>query len=317
VWEPTVELRELRAFLVLCEELHFGRAAERLHLTPSRVSQIIRALEEKLGRQLVHRTSRSVELTELGHRFRDEAGDAYERLAGVLERTQATGREARRPLRLNLFVDPGVAQIARIVKAFERRYPGSVIEATEVPIDDPFGPLRRGEVDVVASWLPHGQPGVLTGPILSSEPRVLAVASDHPLAGRTAISIEEVAKYRVMRFETMPTAFHEVWIPSRTPAGRPIRHQPFSNGSLGDRGRMTSELLHLIATGRIVHPTVRSFANMFGHPDVVYVPIADLPALRSALVWLRDTNHPRVRDLARVAEDVISDPAGPEALARA
>ncbi len=68
----TVELRELRVFLTLAEELHFGRTAERLHVTPSRVSQILRELERKLGSQLVHRTSRHVELTALGERFRKE-----------------------------------------------------------------------------------------------------------------------------------------------------------------------------------------------------------------------------------------------------
>jgi hypothetical protein len=73
---------------------------------------------------------------------------------------------------------------------------------------------------------------------------------------------------------------------------------------------MTSELVHLIATGRVVHPTVPSFANMFGHPDIVHVPIADMSPLRSALVWRHGSTNPRVRAFARVAEEVVKGRAG-------
>ena len=68
MWQ-TVELREMRLFLTLAEELHFGRTAETLQLTPSRVSQSLRALEDKLGAQLLFRTSRRVRLTPFGVRF--------------------------------------------------------------------------------------------------------------------------------------------------------------------------------------------------------------------------------------------------------
>ncbi|HEV8206546.1 MAG TPA: LysR family transcriptional regulator, partial [Acidimicrobiia bacterium] len=71
-----VELREIKVFLTLAEELHFGRTAERLGLTQSRVSQSLRSLERKLGEQLVRRTSRRVALTTPGERFRAEVGPA-------------------------------------------------------------------------------------------------------------------------------------------------------------------------------------------------------------------------------------------------
>jgi DNA-binding transcriptional LysR family regulator len=82
---PDVDLRELRLFLVLSEELHFGRAAERLGLTTSRVSQTVRALERKLGDQrLFRRTSRVVELTEAGQALRAELVPAVAGLDRVL-----------------------------------------------------------------------------------------------------------------------------------------------------------------------------------------------------------------------------------------
>jgi DNA-binding transcriptional LysR family regulator len=191
VW-PSIELREIQVFLALAEELHFGRTAERVHLTTSRVSQTVRDLERKLGGQLVYRTSRRVELTDFGERFRAEAGVAYDELVGVLERT-AAHRGGQEPLRLGLFSDPTAPEITKVVKAFEARHPESPVQVSETRFDDLFGPLLRGELDLMASWLPHRQRGLVLGPIVTSQPRVLAVGPEHPLARRAGISIEDVA----------------------------------------------------------------------------------------------------------------------------
>src|SRR5919109_3556461 len=98
MWQ-TVELRELRMFLTLAEELHFGRTAEMLRLTPSRVSQSLRGLEDKLGAQLVHRTSRRVQLTPFGERFLRDARPPFEELTDVLERCSAAAGSLEGTLR--------------------------------------------------------------------------------------------------------------------------------------------------------------------------------------------------------------------------
>jgi DNA-binding transcriptional LysR family regulator len=304
-----VDLREISVFLALADELHFGRTAERCHLSSSRVSQIIGGLERKVGTPLVRRTSRRVELTAFGERFLAEVGPAYARLTEVLEHLSTIGHRSRASLRLSIFSDPTAPALIRLIKAFEDLHPDCEVRLAEDPIDDPFGPLHRGEVDLVASWLPHGQPDVVVGPYLSCEPRVLAVARDHPLTRRGSVSVEDLADHRVVRFETLPRAFHEVWIPFTTPSGRSIPHHPFDERSKGDRGRMTSELVYLLAAGKVVHPTVRSFANLCGHPDIVYIPITDLPPMRSALVWRQGPLPRRARDFLAVATDVL-DGAG-------
>ncbi|MQA73555.1 MAG: LysR family transcriptional regulator [Solirubrobacterales bacterium] len=302
-----VELREIRVFLMLCEELHFGRTAERLRISQTRVSQTIQKLEAKIGAPLFERTSRRVALTNDGARLREEVAPVHEEMTEVLRRAQAASRTP--PLRLGLFCDQA-SLIPHIARRFEATHDGQTVEAAEVPVADPFAPLRDGEIDLMASWLPHGQSGLDLGPILSSEPRVLAVSVDHPLALRSEVSLEDVADYRVVRVESPPRELHETWIPSMSPAGRAIRHQHFSDRSLGDRGRMTTELVHLIATGRIVHPTIPSFANVFGHPDIVYIPITDLPPLRGGLLWRRGSTDQRVYEFARVAEEVVGAQSG-------
>src|SRR5215211_3405873 len=151
MWE-TIELREVRVFLTLAEELHFGRTAERLSLTPSRVSQSLRALEHKLGGRLVHRTSRRVELTAFGERFHREAGAAYEHLTGVLQRAHAANRSIHGTLRLYQFSGPASGpHLLSIVDRFEAHHPDCHVELGQLAQGDILGQLRRGEVDVITT----------------------------------------------------------------------------------------------------------------------------------------------------------------------
>lgn len=87
-----LDLRELECFLVLCEELHFGRTGERLYLSQSRVSQLLRALESRIGARLVERTSRRVRLTPLGEDFRTTLRPAYDALRTSVESTRSAAR---------------------------------------------------------------------------------------------------------------------------------------------------------------------------------------------------------------------------------
>jgi DNA-binding transcriptional LysR family regulator len=295
----TVELREIRVFLILAEELHFGRTAERLQLTSSRVSQILRQLEAKLGGQLLDRTSRRAVLTPLGERLLAEAKPAYEQLCGALERTYAASQSTEGPLRLGvLAANSGGPHLTAIVEEFEGRNPRCEVILSEVFFTDPLGPLRRGEIDVMATRLPIEQSDIVVGPTLASEPMVLAIAGDHPLAARGRVSIEEVADYAVAPITDAPPELIDAVFPRTTPGGRQIRR-------LGRRPKTPHEVTALIARGRIVHPTVPSFAEYFGQPGIAYVPISDMPPLRSGLVWRRRARDPRLRAFVQVARDFL------------
>jgi DNA-binding transcriptional LysR family regulator len=177
----TVELREIRVFLTLAEELHFARAAERLRLTPPRVSQTLRELEAKVGGELLSRTSRSAALTELGERFLAEVRAPYDELSHALEQTARTNQSLGGSLRVGMLAaNSGGPHFTEIVEAFERLHPQCDVRVSEVFFTDPLGPLRRSEIDLMATRLPIEQPDIVVGPILAREPRVLAVAADHP-----------------------------------------------------------------------------------------------------------------------------------------
>lgn len=303
----SVELRDIRVFLALGEELHFGRTAERLGLTPSRVSQIIRDLEAKLGGELVYRTSRSVTLTPLGERLTARVTGPYTQLSGVLEQTRVESRAVTGVVRLGLFSAPaGGPHLKRIIDVFEARHPDCTVETTDTPFDDAFGPLLRGETPVLATWLPHGQTDVVVGPTLNREPRTLLVAADHPLATEPSVSVEDLADYRVARFEQMPREFRETWIPTRTPRGRII---PSVRMEMTQRDY--SQLGMRIARGELVHPTVPSATQLFAASiQLATVPILGMPPWRSALVWRRRSIDVKVREFVRVADEVVKAERG-------
>jgi DNA-binding transcriptional LysR family regulator len=302
MWQ-TVDLRELRLFLTLAEELHFGRTAEILRLTPSRVSQSLRELEHKLGAQLVHRTSRRVQLTPFGDQFLRDVRPAVEQLDGVLERSNTAARALEGTLRLGLFSGPaGGPRLVEIIRAFETLHPECNVEVVQASWADPFARLRDNEVELMASWLPLDQPDLVVGPTLTSQPRVVAVARDHPLANRDSVDVEELADHRVLRFDGLPKELHDTIVPFRTPSGRPIPH---ARAPTGDQALLDLPLR--VARGEIVLPTVPSAAPYMGDLDLVFVPMTGVPRLRSALVWRRPARDPKLRAFIRVAREVLRD----------
>ncbi len=293
-----VELREIRTFLTLAEELHFGRTAERLGLTPSRVSQTIRILESRVGGRLFERTSRRVRLTPAGEQLRLSAGSAYYALEQAIALTQETVTGISGTLRLGMYSTcNGGPHLIEIVKAFEACYAACSVVVTNTGFArDQIDWLRHGELDLLAMRLPLHSPDITIGPILSTEPRVLAVATDHPLAGCESVCIEDLAGYAVTDVPTLPREVMDAFVPPRTPSGKRLRRT---------ESHAVAETPLRVALGEIVHPTVPSFLDHYPHPGVVAVPIRDMPVSQTALVWLSRDRSAKIRAFARAANDVL------------
>ena len=295
---PDVELRDLRLFLVLAEELHFGRTAERLGLTTSRVSQTVRALERKLGgQQLLRRTSRVVELTEAGRALHADLVPAVADLDRAL-RTATFRGSGPGVVRVGLLnAASGVDVLSRAIERFEATNAGATVQLSTTPFDDRLGPLRRREVDLAVTRLPLDQPDIAVGPVLSvADQRVVMVGRTHPLADRTELSVEDLADHDVRRPLGLTAEQAEATCPARTPSGRWIR---FVDAPVDDN----AELLYLLARGRLAHPTVAPFAQHFQHPDVVAIPLTDLPPSICALAYLKDVEDPNRDALLDIVEE--------------
>lgn len=273
-----IELRDLRVFLTLADEMHFGRAADRSGVTPARVSQTIKMLERRFGGPLFARTSRRVSLTPLGELLRDRLIPVVEQLDQALYAVADTASGMTGTLRLGTYAPIFDNQFIALIRDFGALYPDCHVEVIETGLgSNPLDWLRRREVDALLMRLPLDAPDITIGPILSTENRVLLVAADHPLAGRTTVEYEDLADYVVPDSEPLPRELMDAIAPPVTPSGRVLRRAKVH--SIG-------EVIMRVATGEVVHPTVASILEHFPREGVVTIPLTGLPPSQTALVWL-------------------------------
>ena len=297
-----MDLTEIETFLALSEELHFGRTAERMGLSQSRVSQLIRALERRIGAPLFIRTSRRVALTPLGEHTRRSLGAAYEGLRRSYEEACAIAQGMDGPLRVGFLGCLNGPPLTGTVVAFGRRHPACDITVAEVPWCDPYGPLRAGEVDVLLTLLPVDEPDLKVGTVLVSHGRVLAVGLDHPLVERESVDIEDLAECVLLDGPAeLPEALRHGFCPPFTPLGRPLRR--------GKGGRTYQESLHRVATGEMVWTTHEGLFRAYRHPGVVHRPLSGLPPANGAFVWRMDTENAKVRAFTSLAAQMASGQA--------
>lgn len=295
-----LDLDQIEAFLMLCEELHFGRTAERLHVSQPRVSRLVAGLEGEIGGTLFARTSRRVALTPLGTQLRDRLAPAHEQLTAVLAEARTAARSPAGLLRLGFAATTAGPALDQLVVAFERAHPDCTVSLQEVPLADSYGPLQSGEIDVLVCWLVLDDPSLTLGPEIARYPRVLAVAADHPLAQEQSVSVEVLADYPVPNWDYHGLAdrVRRAMVPSQTPSGLPVRVYPAAVRTVG-------EVASLIARRQVVVPTVAM--QHFPSDQIVLIPIRDMPPVPLGLIWCTLHENARIHALAEVARSLKTD----------
>ncbi|MFJ9575256.1 LysR family transcriptional regulator [Streptomyces sp. NPDC101191] len=289
-----LERHELEAFLTLGDELHFGRTAERLGVSPARISQTVKKLERRIGTLLFARTSRSVALTPVGRRLHEELRPAHAQILAALERATAAGRGLLGTLRVGFGSPWGGELLTAAADAFLARHPGCELTLREVPVDAGTRPVEDGELDVQYAAFPIGVPGLTAGPVLAREDRVLLVPAAHPLARRTSVSLEDLAGLALVTTgRTRSRTWREAHYPARTPSGAAIHRGP---------GAATwEEVLSLVGAGRGVAPGAARGARYHPRPGIAYVPFDDAPPLEYGLVWAAANENALVRAFVETA----------------
>lgn len=303
-----IELRELRIFLALADELHFGHTARRLGISQPGVSEAMRRLESRLGVKLFERTSRRVRLTHAGEEFRLKVSPRLAALDHALARASDHSGGVAGLIRVGFVLTTEGPALNRLVTSFQSRHPACEVRLQEVETFDAYRPLRHADIDVLCNWLVVDEPDLTAGSAFAYYERALAVAPTHHLARRPAVSVEDLADEEVaLPPPTVPRAVYDRIVPAHTPSGRPIRRtRPV---------RTIHEILSLVARGQIVHPTSAG-VPVFRRDDVALVPVADLPPLPLGLVWCTKRDNPRIRALDETARS-MSRRAGPTRLAPA
>jgi DNA-binding transcriptional LysR family regulator len=190
----TLDPRLLRPFVVLAEELHFGRAAQRLHVTQPALSQQVKRLEDQLGVGLFERTRARVELTDAGKAIVGPARAAVDAIAEA-ERLAAEVAGVERG-RLRIGISPGTHELAqRVLAELRARRPGLTLEAKQDNSGVLCADVAAGRLDVAIAFEPEPVDGTVCEEI-SREAAVVAVAAGHPLARRDTVALTELAGER-------------------------------------------------------------------------------------------------------------------------
>jgi DNA-binding transcriptional LysR family regulator len=193
------DLRRLRYFVAVAEELHFGRAARRLNLSQPPLSVQIRTLEREIGTPLLIRTQRRVELTEAGRVLLEDA----RRLLGQAEaavvhaRRAAEGAVGRLSIGFVSTVDYSI--LPPLVRRFRHKHPGIALKLLELTGDRQQALLQSGELDLGLSILPSPAPGLTMRPVFR-EPLIAAVPANHPLAGRRRTTLRSLSAEAFIQF---------------------------------------------------------------------------------------------------------------------
>jgi DNA-binding transcriptional LysR family regulator len=291
-----VELRDIEIFLMLAEELHFGRTADRLHISQARVSQAIKKQERRIGGALFERTSRHVRLTPIGEQLRDDLRAGYDTIQAGLAKATDNARGVAGTLRVGVMGIDSFMFLG-VIERFRRRNPGCDLEVREVHFSDAFHRLRAGDVDLIVAWRPIREAAITEGPVAFTVGRVLIVWSDHELAGIGAVSMEDLADHIFIDPGPVPDYWMEAMLPTHTPNGRLIRRT-------GPRVSTFHEVLSHVAARQCV-ALCGEHGRLYDAPlGVAFVKIHDAPPLDWALAWRTGDESPLVRAFAQATREV-------------
>ncbi|MFI5692480.1 LysR family transcriptional regulator [Kribbella sp. NPDC051586] len=290
-----LERYELETFLTLAEELHFGRTAERTHVSTARVSQTIKKLERRVGAPLFNRTSRHVELTPIGQRLYDDLRPAWQLIVAGLEQAVRSGRGITGTLQVGFVSAAGGQLLLDGAELLQARRPGCEVTVREVQLVDAVPWLLGGEVEVLLTCFPSDRDELITGPALVTEARMLAVPSGHPFADRQSVSVEDLAGLTLLRTPDDLPGFER---PRQMPTERPV--------DPGSVAASFQEVLTLVGAGRGVFPISAHIRRYYMRPDVAYVPFRDAPPVHWRLMWRADGATARVLAFAAAVHDLVN-----------
>lgn len=291
-----LDLRKLRYFVAVAEELHFGRAAERLHIAQPVLSRQIRSLEDELGAEVFDRGRRGTLLTPAGKQL---LADAVPLLASAQALVRRVKSSAQGTPSLIIGFMPGITVTPAMI-AFTALHPDVNVRLLRTTWEDQVAVLLDGRADVGIVRLPIDRQGLEVHPLFQ-EPRVVMFPIGHRLADRRSVTVKDLA------------AEHLLQDPNAVPEWRDVALELQS----GERPEVpvihqVEEKLELVAAGAGICVLPLSTANFYTRPDVIPLPVDDLGPNEVALAWVAARRSPLIRDFAEAAADTLAQAHGGE-----
>jgi DNA-binding transcriptional LysR family regulator len=290
-----MELRRLRYFVTVAEELHFGRAAEKLHMSQPPLSIQIRALENELGVTLLNRTQRHVSLTQAGHAFLQEARKILAQVEQAVLTTRRAGRGEIGELAVGFISVADYNVLPIVLREFRRRFPLVNLTLRESTTDVQVEDLVAGRIDVGFVLPPISAQGVASEPILR-EPLIAALPQRHPLAarpGRIGLSALAASPFILFPRRMAPGLYDAVVSFCRAAGFSP---------QVGQEAVQMQTIVSLVSAELGVALIPRSLENL-QRTGVVYKSVRERsPMIEIHLAWRQDDNLPALKlflELAR------------------
>lgn len=276
---PPLELRPLSYFVAVAEELHFGRAAARLHIAQPSLSVQIRKLEHSLGTALFIRDSRHVTLTPAGARLLEGSRRLLADAERISSLTRQIGRTARGHLVIGFQANAAAELTPDILASFHALHPGVEVEMQSFDFADPYVGLGDGTVDVAFVRPPVAVQDWLALDTLFVEPRVLVVISDSPLAPHDSINVGQLTGQPfVARRST--DEWRDFWLATSSRDGHDVH--------LGAEVSTVDECFEAILSRKGVAFSQASTQRFYARPGLAFVPVTGIPPTPLSIGWRSD-----------------------------
>jgi DNA-binding transcriptional LysR family regulator len=299
-----MELRQLRYYVAVAEELHFRRAAARLHMSQPPLSQQIRQLEEELGCLLLARTRRRVELTPAGEAFLRDARAILAELDGAVATARRIDAGQSGRLRIGFVGSALVSLLPGIVQRFRAARPNVEVELRERSTIEQVDGLARGLVDVGLVPLPVEEDD-LHAEVLLRERTIAALPAGHPLARLRRVPLGRLAAEPFVMFpRAQAPGFHDRLIASLTATGSPPR--------IVQNATEMQTIVGLVATGIGVSLVPASVEHL-ALQGVAYRPVTGGPVVELAAITRSTEDSPVVHAFLELARELRDGDASPAA----
>jgi DNA-binding transcriptional LysR family regulator len=316
-----LETRQLRYFVAVAEELHFGRAAKRLGLAQPPLTRAIRDLERQLGVQLFARTTRRVTLTPAGEVLLGDARAALDAVSSAARHARHAG-EPIPALRLALKADIDGGLLPQILDTYAQEEAAVPVKLVLSQVGEQAQAVRDGRADTALLLSPCDDRALDSEPLIS-EPFLLAIAANAPLAARTSLRLADLAGWSLPDGSPADqgpvVSRHGV---SGTHARRPgpagIPGLVPTASTAGDASDLP-QIFRLVELGSIVCFFPTSLTRRYPRPEIAYRPVEDVEPATLSVAWPQQSRSAAVAAFVRTATKVAAaaqpEPAAPEAAA--
>ena len=287
-----IDIRQMRYFVVLAETLHFGRAAERLHLTQPPLSRQIAALEKELGVCLLERHSRHATLTRAGQRFLEDAREALAAFDQACRNARLADRGELGELSIGFMMHAAYTVLPNLTRRYMAAYPGVEVRLREVIPTSLADDVLAGRFDAGIMFVPNPLRGLETRAIYR-ETLCLAVHPSHELAGRATVSPRDLDGQKLIAtpMDVAPT-LREAIAEYCRPAG--------VSPSIRLETQLQQTIVSLVAENLGIAVVPDSMRKL-GIADVVFRDLEAAPAIEHVIAWRRNNLNPALRPFLAIA----------------